>query len=811
MVALWDPSGEWTDLTDLGLRTTAMTAYGDGVAVGLKNGEVHYWDGTVAAESGWTQLQGPGWGQEVSTMLPFDQGLIVGLGAPGQSGAVEYYTGGTDYKSGSWIELQGLQWGSPVTKMINYRSDARGDGVVVGLGNGSVHMWNGPLERPANATDFLLSGQSLTPGETLYSNDGSSTLTLQTDGNLVLRRMGSEIWASGTFGQGVVEARLQRDGNFVLYTATGESIAGTGQNGAKIPTATSVANRFRTAELVVQDDGNVVIYEDGGVNGREALWTTNTRQAVELPQPEWRWWTELHNSVWSTAVPESGVAALVPVSLSTQSGDDVLFQDGVIVGLGNGALEQWSGGGDLIVGYQSAWTEIAGVEVERNYAAETLARKQDFECSDWQCSQEGALKDAVDFVSSIAAGGFKFPTWKRPSGIGSEADPIFGNPKLQAADDSGGTYQTLAFYKKISPEDVNYLYPEPVSFKGYIREGRPTDFENYDYTKPAEVDGFAVLMAKKGTPTLTDGWLVKNTGATIVRSLGTDPSGLYDMYELAGGGLTRTVGGEGTFVGQGDVAITVSKTPSIEAGLDVIPVAYGYTHIPDGFFPKMQPGNWSFGFLAAAGVGASVDITLGDGGIQGPQKDLASTEWFGVTPYGTYAVDIGAKLGAGLTLNGLADKPTVGAHAWIFGGMLGTFNTAGSPGDFQFGFNWYPDISASDFRELSGATATVTLSPYASLLYGLFLPKSVPLVGGWSLAKISVGLENPIYASLCVDIRTKCPAPEGSGESGATTSVTIGSRGLLDAHFGAFEFITKSLTWEMDVPLYDVSTVLKLA
>jgi len=821
-VSFWDPSRSWTHLTDFDVRTSSMVAYGDGVAVGLKNGEVHYWDGTVAAESGWTQLQGPGWEQEVSAMLPYNQGLIVGLGGiatpddpsfpvEGQSGAVEYYTGGNDYKSGSWIELQGLQWGSPVLQMINYRSDLRGDGVVVGLGNGSVHMWNGPLERPANATDTLLAGQSLTLGETLYSSNGSSTLTLQTDGNLVLRHMGSGIWASDTFGQGVVEARLQRDGNFVLYTATGESIAGTGQNGAKIPTATYVADKYRDAELVVQDDGNVVIYEDGGVNGREALWATNTPQAVALPQPEWRWWTELHNSVWNTALPESAVRALVPVSLSTKSGDDVLFQDGVIVGLGNGFLEQWSGGGDPIIGYQSAWTEIAGIDTERNYAAETLARKEEFACSNWQCTQEGALKDAVDFVSSIAAGGFKFPTWKSPSGIGSPADPIFGDRMLQAAS-ALGTYYALAFYKKISPDDVNYVYPEPISFKGYIREGRPIDFENYDYTKPAEVDDFAVLMVKKGTQTLKDGWLVKNTGATIVKNLGADPSGLYDMYQLAGGGLTRTVGGEGTFVGEGDVSITVSTTPSIKAGFDVIPVAYGYTFVPDGFYSKLKPGNWSFGLLAAAGVGGSVDITLGDKGVvQGPQKDLASKEWYGVTPYGTYAFDIGVKLGAGLTLNGLDEKPTVGAHAWIFGGMLGTFNTAGSPGDFQFGFNWYPDISASEFRDLSGATATVTLSPYASLLYGLFLPKSVPLVGGWSLAKISVGLENPIYASVCVDVRTNCPAPEGSGESGATTSVTIGSRGLLDAHVGAFEFITKKLTWEMDVPLYDVSTVLKLA
>ena len=110
-------------------------------------------------------------------------------------GLVEYYTGGTNFKSGKWIELHGTQWGSGVTKMIPYRSEALGDGVVVGLANGSVHMWNGPLEKPANASDTLNAGNSLKLGETLYSNNGFATLTLQRDGNLVLRQMGKEVWA----------------------------------------------------------------------------------------------------------------------------------------------------------------------------------------------------------------------------------------------------------------------------------------------------------------------------------------------------------------------------------------------------------------------------------------------------------------------------------------------------------------------------------------------------------------------------------------------------------------------------------------
>ena len=139
-VEFWDAARGWTALNDyqFDYGVTAMSAYGAGVAVGLRNGPVYYWDGTVGAGSGWTELKGTGWGQEVTALLPYKQGLIVGLGgqtfgfdperAEGTEltptknpGLVEYYTGGTNFKSGKWIELHGTQWGSGVTKMIPYR------------------------------------------------------------------------------------------------------------------------------------------------------------------------------------------------------------------------------------------------------------------------------------------------------------------------------------------------------------------------------------------------------------------------------------------------------------------------------------------------------------------------------------------------------------------------------------------------------------------------------------------------------------------------------------------------------------------
>jgi hypothetical protein len=164
-VEYWDPKAGWTELQDSGWRSgvTAMTRYGKGVAVGLANGAVQYWDGTVSFQQGWKELQGTGWGQRVSTLVswaapgasPSLPNLIVGLGKKGSKdpGAVEMWVpkpaSGSDFgklpdvKNGSWTELQGNGWRSPVTTMSLYKSSGVADGVVVGLDNGAVQLWNG--------------------------------------------------------------------------------------------------------------------------------------------------------------------------------------------------------------------------------------------------------------------------------------------------------------------------------------------------------------------------------------------------------------------------------------------------------------------------------------------------------------------------------------------------------------------------------------------------------------------------------------------------------------------------------------------
>lgn len=114
---------------------------------------------------------------------------------------------------------------------------------------------------------ILNPGEELQAGQKLFSPSGEYFLVMQTDGNLVVYAVGPDtnaevtnvaLWASNTNGQGGVVAKMQGDGNFVVYTAGGAAVWSSGTAGQ--------ANSF----VRMQDDGNLVIYK--------AIWATDTKQ-----------------------------------------------------------------------------------------------------------------------------------------------------------------------------------------------------------------------------------------------------------------------------------------------------------------------------------------------------------------------------------------------------------------------------------------------------------------------------------------------------------------------------------------------------
>ena len=108
--------------------------------------------------------------------------------------------------------------------------------------------------------DHLDPGEELHIDERLTSANGQFSIELQSDGNLVLSECGEAVWASGTDGREVSKVVVQDDGNLVLYTGNGD------------PVWASETDGNNGAYLLLQDDPNLVIYSADG----NPVWATNT-------------------------------------------------------------------------------------------------------------------------------------------------------------------------------------------------------------------------------------------------------------------------------------------------------------------------------------------------------------------------------------------------------------------------------------------------------------------------------------------------------------------------------------------------------
>lgn len=153
----------------------------------------------------------------------------------------------------------------------------------------AVMMLQLSLVSAAFAKNSLSVGESLSPGQMLTSNNGRFNLIMQTDGNLVLYKdAGKSIWSTKTSGA----QYYWRD------PITGYTIRRTPQLLTLAPGLLRVTDAFKDYmfwradvqgwsnahyqgnvpaglvgdALVVQDDGNVVLY----ATGKGPVWATNT-------------------------------------------------------------------------------------------------------------------------------------------------------------------------------------------------------------------------------------------------------------------------------------------------------------------------------------------------------------------------------------------------------------------------------------------------------------------------------------------------------------------------------------------------------
>jgi hypothetical protein len=117
-----------------------------------------------------------------------------------------------------------------------------GDGnIVIGTVTGS-NVWQSST---GSVESTLFTGEMLHAGQSITSVDGTYTLTMQTDGNLVLyASSGKAVWDSAaSYGSGTQDTLvMQPDGNLVIYTASGKAVWDSGTYGTGATAMTVALN-----------------------------------------------------------------------------------------------------------------------------------------------------------------------------------------------------------------------------------------------------------------------------------------------------------------------------------------------------------------------------------------------------------------------------------------------------------------------------------------------------------------------------------------------------------------------------------------
>ena len=117
----------------------------------------------------------------------------------------------------------------------------------------------------------------MTPGTSIASCNGAYTLYFQTDGDVVLTKTATQaaLWRTGTSGLKSTNFVMQADGNLVLYTGTATTPANAiWASGSTPPTGKAGGGIYgRKAHLLVQNDGNLVVY---ATDNGQVFWATGT-------------------------------------------------------------------------------------------------------------------------------------------------------------------------------------------------------------------------------------------------------------------------------------------------------------------------------------------------------------------------------------------------------------------------------------------------------------------------------------------------------------------------------------------------------
>ena len=270
------------------------------------------WVGVSVTQSSAT----PGSGLDAGSQLTAGQSITSGNGLynlimQGDGNLVEYYgptpawASGTS-ASGSFVVMQGdgnlVVYDGSTPK---WASNTSGNpGAYLSLGDDGDLVVDSPTGDPLwGAVGVPVQGSQLTAGQSITSPNGTYSLTMQGDGNLVEYSGSTPAWASGTSASGSFVV-MQGDGNLVVYdgstpkwasntsgnpgaylslgddgdlvvdSPTGDPLWGAvgvlAQN-AQLASGQSITSPGGTYSLTMQGDGNLVEY-----SGSTPVWASGT-------------------------------------------------------------------------------------------------------------------------------------------------------------------------------------------------------------------------------------------------------------------------------------------------------------------------------------------------------------------------------------------------------------------------------------------------------------------------------------------------------------------------------------------------------
>ena len=437
-VRLWSATNGWVDLqTSLWGTTTprkvkGMAAFGEGVIVGLDDGSLRVWrgpDGRAADawKNNWVTTRdctgSTGCGP-VERMVAAKGGLVVANGPAVPENSVPRLLFFRESNPLVPVFLQGAPAGQKATAMTAFA-----DGVAVGYEKGAVYYWD------LRVSDFDFSRDAVV----LSKGPGGGE--------------GVNVWPVSTLAPyvrfpGSSDLRL-----IVGYGGLGsvEMINGLQPApGASVPSVTPLHDLgWRSPVTFMSTFSSAAVNNKAGVivglgNGSVQLWDGNIDFFGSKSGQDH--WTELHDQGW-----ESGVATLIPFRQNLPDGQgNVVPRDGVVVGLDNGSVQQWSG---LITGKtdkgiptgQNDWTQI----VCGPQGCVGPAPKPDPSPS---LDKEGTLKAAVDFAKGVKKAG---ADWGKDNNIGGTGDPLFWGsnllPSCRTNNSCDGQFLPIAVVVEKSP------------------------------------------------------------------------------------------------------------------------------------------------------------------------------------------------------------------------------------------------------------------------------------------------------------------------------------------------------------------------